>query len=190
MAKEIEEADLVIFGLSTDRDLLLEYPELAEIKEFKDLKNPKLVRLCWLIGNRTSPIYMMLPRTAKIKRALTIVYGKAWERKEDLRAIGEGKIPTEVELGINRMAAFNPEYRLKAKLLSQYMFDTLNEIIILQTPIDELDIEERKKYIDLLIKAHDSLPKMVATLETSFGAKVVNRKTKTEVLVNINDVMK
>jgi hypothetical protein len=41
MAKQIkdtEEADLVIFGLSTDRDLRIEYPELAEINEFK--KNP------------------------------------------------------------------------------------------------------------------------------------------------------
>jgi hypothetical protein len=70
------------------------------------------------------------------------------------------------------------------------MFDTLNEIVVLDAPISEMDIEERKKYADLLVKVHGDLPKLVQTLETSFGAKVISRKTKTEVLVNINDVIK
>ena len=187
MAKE--EADLVIFGISSDKDMLIEFPELAEVKEFKGL-NTKEVKLCWLVGNRTSPIYAMKPRTAKIKRALSLVYGSSWEKKEDLKQMALGDIPTPIQLGIERMAAFNPEYRLRAKLMAQYMFDTLNEVVVLETPISEMDIEERKKYTDLLVKVHDSLPKLVTTLETSFGAKVISRKTKTEVMVNINDVMR
>lgn len=187
--KDVEEADLVIFGLSTDRDLRIEYPELAEINEFKKL-NKKEVKFCWLVGNRTSPIYNLEPRTAKIKRALSLTYGSLWNKKEELIAISNGEIPTHIQLAIERMLVFNPEYRLRARLMTQYMFDTLNEIVVLDTPISDMDIEERKKYADLLVKVHGDLPKLVQTLETSFGAKVISRKTKTEVLVNINDVIK
>ena len=183
-----EEADLTIFGLTSDRDLRIEYPELADIKEFKELTK-KDVKFCWYVGNRTSPIYS-LEKTIKIRKALALTYGIQWEKKEDLRAIANGEIPTPIQLGIERMVHFNPEYRLRAKLLAQYMFDTLNEIVVLQTPISEMDIEDRKKYTDLLVKVHGDLPKIVQTLETSFGARVVSRKTKSEVLVNINDVMK
>lgn len=189
MAKKIEEADLVIFGLSTDRDLRIEYPELAEINEFKKL-NKKEVKFCWLVGNRTSPIYNLDSRDTKIKRALSLTYGNLWNKKEELIAISNGDIPTHIQLAIERMLVFNPEYRLRARLMTQYMFDTLNEIVVLDTPISEMDIEERKKYADLLVKVHGDLPKLVQTLETSFGAKVISRKTKTEVLVNINDVIK
>lgn len=187
--KETEEADLVIFGLSTDRDLRIEYPELAEINEFKKL-NKKEVKFCWLVGNRTSPIYNLEPRSSKIKRALSLTYGNLWNKKEELVAISNGEIPTHIQLAIERMLVFNPEYRLRARLMTQYMFDTLNEIVVLDTPISDMDIEERKKYADLLVKVHGDLPKLVQTLETSFGAKVISRKTKTEVLVNINDVIK
>lgn len=187
--KETEEADLVIFGLSTDRDLRIEYPELAEINEFKKL-NKKEVKFCWLVGNRTSPIYNLEPRSSKIKRALSLTYGNLWNKKEELVAISNGEIPTHIQLAIERMLVFNPEYRLRARLMTQYMFDTLNEIVVLDTPIADMDIEERKKYADLLVKVHGDLPKLVQTLETSFGAKVISRKTKTEVLVNINDVIK
>lgn len=187
--KQEEEADLTIFGLTTDKDLRVEYPELDSIPEFKGM-NKKEVKLCWMIGNRTSPIYNMTPLSTKLKRALTLVYGPTWERKEDLLRIADADFPANIQIGIERMAAFNPEYRLRARLLSQYMFDTLNEVVVMDTPVKDMDIEERKKYTDLLVKVHEALPKLVSTLETSFGAKVVSRKTKTEVKVSINDVMK
>lgn len=56
-----KEVELVLFGLETENDLRLEYPELAEIDEFKGLK-AKEVRLSWLLGNRTSPIYRLSKR--------------------------------------------------------------------------------------------------------------------------------
>jgi len=189
MAKKEEEADLVIFGLTSDKDLRVEYPELSGIEEFKDMSK-KDVKFCWMVGNRTSPIYAMAPLSAKLKRALTLSYGPTWDRKPELLEIANGDIPAKLQLGIQRMTVFNPEYRLRARLLSQYMFDTLNEVVVMETPVKDMDIEERKKYTDLLVKVHDALPKLVSTLETSFGAKVVSRKTKTEVKVSINDVMK
>jgi len=189
MAKKQEEADLIIFGLTSDKDLRIEYPELSVIDEFKGM-DKKEVKFCWYVGNRTSPIFNMTPLSSKLKRALTLTYGVSWEKKPALIEISNGDIPDNIQLGIQRMTEFNPEYRLRAKLLSQYMFDTLNEVVVVERPIAEMDIEERKKYTDLLVKVHDSLPKMVQTLESSFGVKVVSRKTKTAVMVNINDLIK
>lgn len=53
-----KEVEIVLFGLESGDDLRIEYPELAQIDEFKNLK-AKEVRLCWLLGNRTSPLYKL-----------------------------------------------------------------------------------------------------------------------------------
>ena len=89
------------------------------------------------------------------------------------------------------MESFNPEYRLRAKLLSEYMFETLNEMVVVgSNELATMEVDEKKKYTDLLVKIHEELPDMVKRLETSYGVKVKDRKTKKEILVKINDVLR
>lgn len=186
---EDKEVEVKLFGLDTQGDLRLEYPELSETKEFSALKS-KEVRLCWLLGNRTSPIYNLSKRDRLLK-ALEIVYGAHYEKNTDAKAILDGEMPDELKLGIKKMETFNPEYRLKAKLMSQYMFDVLNSMIVLDaTTLASMDIDEKKKYTDLVVKVHEQLPDMVKRLESSYGIKTVDRKTKKQVMVSINDVLK
>ncbi len=186
MAKK--EVDIVLFGLERDGDLRIEYPELAEINEFKSLK-VKEVRLCWFLGNRTSPIYK-LDKAKRLLKALELVYGKAYESRKDLKDVLDGNMPENLVAGIRKMELFNPEYRLRAKLMSQYMFEILNDMIIVDnTTLATMDIDEKKKYTDLVVKIHSELPEMVKTLETSYGAKTIEKKTKKEVLVKINDIL-
>ena len=186
MAKK--EADIVLFGLERDGDLRIEYPELAEIEEFKSLK-VKEVRLCWFLGNRTSPIYK-LDKAKRLLKALELVYGKSYSHRKDLKEILDGQMPDHLVWGIKKMESFNPEYRLRAKLMSQYMFEVLNDMIIIDnTTLATMDIDEKKKYTDLVVKIHSELPDMVKTLETSYGAKTIEKKTKKEVLVKINDIL-
>ena len=182
-----KEVDVVLFGLERDGDLRIEYPELAEIEEFKALK-VKEVRLCWFLGNRTSPIYK-LDKAKRLLKALELVYGKSYESRKDLKEILGGEMPEHLLKGIRKMELFNPEYRLRAKLMSQYMFEVLNDMIIIDnTTLATMDIDEKKKYTDLVVKIHSELPEMVKTLETSYGAKTIEKKTKKEVLVKINDI--
>ena len=183
-----EEVDVVLFGMENENDLRTEYPELSDIPEFKNM-DKKALKFCYLVGNRTSPIYSMSPREKKIERALTLVYGVNFLKKPELKAISEGDIPQEIISGIERMLLFNAEYRFRAKMLSQYMFDILTEIVIVEN-LTTMDMDERKKYTDLVIKVHSELPSMVKTVESSFGVKLISRKTKGEIKVNINDVMK
>ena len=86
-----KEVDVVLFGLERDGDLRIEYPELAEIEEFKALK-VKEVRLCWFLGNRTSPIYK-LDKAKRLLKALELVYGKGYESRKDLKEILGGEMP-------------------------------------------------------------------------------------------------
>ena len=53
-----------------------------------------------------------------------------------------------------------------------------------------MDVDEKKKYTDLVVKIHTELPDMVNTLESAYGVKSVEKKTKKEVLVKINDILK
>ena len=124
-----KEAEIILFGLESGDDLRIEYPELAQIDEFKNLK-AKEVRLCWLLGNRTSPLYKLSDKRERLNRALEIVYGKSYIQQKQLKALVDGDIPVEIKEAIKKMEEFNPEYRLRAKLLSEYMFETLNEMVV------------------------------------------------------------
>lgn len=186
---EEKEARVILFGMETDGDLRIEYPELAEMPEFQGLK-VKEVRLSWLLGNRTSPIYR-LSKKDRIFKALEIVYGKYYDRNKELQGIINGDVPENIKNGIRKMELYNPEYRLKAKLMSQYMFEILNDMILLDTTtLATMDIDEKKKYTDLVVKIHSELPDMVKRLETSYGVKTIERKSKKQVMVGINDVLR
>lgn len=183
-----KEVEIILFGLERDGDLRIEYPELSEMEEFKDLK-VKEVRLCWFLGNRTSPIYK-LDKANRLEKALELVYGRSYKSRADIKEMSNGSLPDHIVKGVHRMESFNPEYRLRAKLMSQYMFDVLSDMIILDnTTLATMDVDEKKKYTDLVIKIHSELPEMVKTLESAYGVKSVEKKTKKEVLVKINDVL-
>jgi len=183
-----KEVEIILFGLERDGDLRIEYPELSEMEEFKDLK-VKEVRLCWFLGNRTSPIYK-LDKANRLEKALELVYGRSYKSRADIKEVSNGSLPDHIVKGVHRMESFNPEYRLRAKLMSQYMFDVLSDMIILDnTTLATMDVDEKKKYTDLVIKIHSELPEMVKTLESAYGVKSVEKKTKKEVLVKINDVL-
>ena len=187
--KERLEVDVVLFGLESSSDLRNEYPELAEVPEFQKLSS-KHLRLCWLLGNRTSPIYKM-EKKQRLHKGLEIIYGARYRENEDLALILKGELPDELVEGIRRMELFNPDYRLRAKLLSQYMFETLNDMIVLdeQTKLT-MDVDEKKKYTDLVVKIHSELPDMVKRLEESYGIKTIERKTKKKIMVGINDILR
>jgi len=146
---EEKEVEVKLFGIETQGDLRLEYPELASTEEFANLK-AKEVRLCWLLGNRTSPIYK-LSKSERLLKALEIVYGSHYEKNADARIILEGDMPDHIKIGIRKMETYNPEYRLKAKLMSQYMFEVLNSMIVLSaSEIASMDIDEKKNPLMLI----------------------------------------
>lgn len=191
---EKREVEIRLFGVEHKGDIKRDYPELAKIEEFKDL-SPHEVRFCWLVGNRTSPIFD-LERGERIRKAAVIVWGEnvfssPKQRIKDIASSGGGSdMPEDILKGIYKMNTFNPGYRLKAKLMAEYIFETLSTLIII-SDVERLqmDTDEKKKYSDFVIKVSSELQSMVERLENAYGVKTIDRKTKSSVLVNINDVM-
>jgi len=185
-----ENVKYTLFHVDSERDMKLEYPELATIEEFKVLSGREL-RLCWLIGNTSSPIFKE-PRLAKIKKALKTVFGEAHiESKAELKKFyeyknGESDIPEKILKGITRMLHFNLENRVRARLFSQYTFDTMHSIVVDEDELKLMDMDDKKKYIELMIKINSELPKMIETLESGFGVKLIKEKDGSEVKININ----
>jgi hypothetical protein len=186
---EKREVEYVLFPI-TERDVKQEYPELAKVQEFENLSSKEL-RVCWLIGNPTSPIFK-LERVKKIKEALTTVYGTAQiESKKELKDFYESKgdpskIPSKYLIGIERMLRYNIEIRLRGKLFSQYLFESMTTISKTPDEIQLLDIDEQKKYMEMLIKINTELPKIIESLESGYGVKLFDKKDNKEVKVSIN----
>jgi hypothetical protein len=184
------EAKIVLFDSSGD--LKKDYPELSKIEEFKDL-DPNKVKFCWLVGNRTSPIFNM-ERWERIRTALKLVWGNTWKKNPTIKGISEAKnvdeLPEEILKGIHKMNIFNPSLRLKGKLMNEYIFETLNELIVLsEVEKSNMDVDDKKKYADLAIKVSSELGDMIERIEGSYGVKVLERKTKKEIQVSMNDLM-
>ena len=92
--------------------------------------------------------------------------------------------------GILRMTNFSPSYRLKAKLMAEYIFETLSKMIVVDpVTMHTMDIDDKKKYADFVIKVSSELQGMIERLEKSYGVKTIDRTTKSEIMVGINDVI-
>lgn len=187
-----KEVDVVLFGVGHDEDIKRAYPDLSKVEEFKDLDSRK-VKFCWLIGNRTSPIFGM-ERQERIKKALEIVWGKEYQKNPLIKNLfdddDDTRLSDNILKAVYKMNTFNPTYRLKAKLMAEYIFETLNGLIVLdKNELKMMEIDEKKKYADLIIKVSSELLGMVEKIESSYGIKTINRKTKNEAVVSINDLM-
>lgn len=183
-----KQVEVTLFGTETGKDLRIVYPELSEITEFKDLK-PKELRLCWLLGNRTSPIYSVSNKNERLVRGLELVYGKNYDKNRENEWLKSGEMPAKLIAGVRRMEHFNVEYRLKAKLLSEYMFDMLSKMVVLDpAKLSSMDVDDMKKYTDLVVKVHEQLPDIIKRLETAYGVQTVEKTTKKKVMVSINDI--
>jgi len=188
---EKKEVEVVLFGTDNKDDIKRVYPELSKIDEFKDL-GPSKVKFCWLVGNVTSPIFR-LDRWERIRQALQIVWGSSYRTNPNIKDIANAKheddIPDEILKAIYKMNTFDPSYRLKAKLINEYIFDTLNQLIVVDaTTLAAMDVDDKKKYADLSIKVSSELQGMIDRIEGSYGIKTINRKTKKEVKIDMSNL--
>lgn len=188
--------DLTLFDAlePSVRDMFVDYPELAEYEEFAELK-PRELRFCWLVGNRTSPL-ISLDKEPRVRAAIKQVYGDVGSQKvrPEVKSMLDGKIPEKILNAINRMASFNPSYRLRAKLLDEYIFEQLNALVVISDKDRErmaVDTDEKKKYSDLVIKVSSEMPNLVKRMEGGYGIRMTKKSNdakEPKVLVNLKDV--
>lgn len=167
----------------TDKDLKIEYPELARIKEFKSL-NSKELKFVWYHSNRTSPFYKVVQSERDkillcIKEAFKVdVRG---ELESYLNKYISGNFPSTVKVAMERMERFRPSERLRAKISTEKVFSNMEESLIISSELEEAmktDIELRKKYVELSIKVAQEMPGIVEQMEQGFGISSIESYRK------------
>jgi len=157
-------------------DMRIDYPELAEVPEFKDLSSSEL-KFVWYISNRTSPIISM-DKADRWQSAAKLAFGEnAISARKELRDIIEGKMPDNIKDAVRVMASYNPHIRLRAKFMAEYSFDQIQSL--LYVPDEQLilmDGDMKKKYTDFVLNANKELPKLVSIIEQGYGVTLKNKK--------------
>lgn len=175
------------------RDMMNEYPELAEHPEFAELKSTEL-KLTWYVGNRTSPfVRAQLNAKERIEAAVSIIYSEAARSRNDIKELLEGIIPPHLLKAIQKWAVFNPSYRLRAKLMSEYIFDELQSMVYIteeERTLMRVDPDLKKKHTDLIIKVNSELPSIIKTIESGYGIapKKDKKVKKGAVQVAVKDI--
>ena len=74
-------------------------------------------------------------------------------------------------------------------LLADYTFQQLQRLIYIdESEMKLMDMEEKKKYSDLLMKVQKELPSVIKNLESGFGVKVNERSTGKKILVSMKNL--
>lgn len=192
MNEDITSEDLTLFEPSKN-DMLLDYPELKEYEIFTKISKRDMT-FVWYISNRTSPLLKAEPdKKKRVRRALELAYDKKiLSRNQRVMDIyNGGELPSDIVEAINVMASFNPSFRMRAKMLNEYNFEMLQSLSYL-SEIDRaaMDIDDKKKYADLLKTTTSIIPTMIQNMETGFGVKVKKEKEETFTLkANISELV-
>jgi hypothetical protein len=98
---------------------------------------------------------------------------------EDYANYKRGVFPEEVNSAIRRMEMFNPNARLKARLLAEKMLDDFMYFLN-RNPEEITDTDEKKKYVDMCMKIHEELPGVITKVEEGYGVRTVTKKVEIE----------
>ena len=138
MSKSSKEKEEAVLFQPSNREMKFDYPELAEVKEFSELKNNEM-KFVWYYASSTSPI-KELKGTHRINQSLELAYGK-FAARESLGEIRKGNFPVHINNAIAVMKTYRVDYRLRAKLAQEYIFDKMIEVVQVDGSIDSMDFD-------------------------------------------------
>lgn len=150
--------------------LLTEYPELADIDEFRDLQEEELL-FSYYMGCPASP-YFHNEKKDDIKGKRTVCFTKAFGKNDTQLKTKyiNGRYPEAVRVAIDRFEKFRPTARMRAKNMIDQMFTNLEAMVSLKDDeVKLLEPDEMAKYVNLSQKAMDMMPKLLRMKELGFG---------------------
>lgn len=167
-----------VYGPPSTKKYFDTYPELAKEQEFKDLDDKEL-KFAWYFGNETSPYNRAnVPDTDRISKSYDIAFGKDVKAEKKLKFIKE--IPEKIKLAITRMAMYDVDIRLRARFIVEEGFANIESAIVIDSEaLREMEIDDRKRYVEMSTKALKELPDLVDTLERGFGVKERKKSAST-----------
>lgn len=169
---------IILFGPRNGKSLTRLYPEIASEPKFKGIASDDLL-FSWYIGCQSSPIDPDWSDT--IRQQTAAAYAIKEEVKKKRYASGD--IPEKVKEAIEVMKKYSPDARMKAKRMVQTIFHKWEQLVNVDVEKDflitkrdkegneiiETDWTGRKQYIDSTAKMSDSMPGLIAQIESGFG---------------------
>lgn len=149
----------------TDRNMLMDYPELSEYDEFGDLKNDELTFIWHYVFDRSDlDIHAFTDKQYRERAAQ-----KAFPQdKSRIAEFSSGAFEPRIRAAIEKMKSFNPTARFRAKAMVEKLFSDF-ETINKKSLMDMIDTDEVAKYIGLKIKIQSVMPDLVKQIERGYG---------------------
>lgn len=156
----------------THKPMKEEYPELKDITSFKRLSDEEL-RFAWYHSNPTSPLiekFRVTENTVedRIKEAARRSFrdNKVAKHKADMYL---EEMPMKIKAACNRMARMAPLQRVESRKLVEKIYKNFKKIV--NKNVDEMSIDEQKKYSEMALKITNDLPNLISKLENGFGVQ-------------------
>jgi len=187
MEFDLKYVDLTLFE-PTVADMRDDYPELKEFEEFKNLSSRDL-RFIWFVANKTSPL-VKDPNYKNQKKRIKAAVAKVYKNSLDTMKIDsllKGQIDPIMARAMVVMTKFNPSARLLGRMSLEIIFERYQRLLM--TKAEEIiDLEDKKKFAEMLKKVEEGLPRVIAQLEHGFGIKVTNRGEEVKILAKLSEL--
>lgn len=109
-------------------DLLLDYPDLRDVVEFVSVNNPRKMLFIWFYACRTSRARELTDDAQRIKYAVLAAWGNDPPR-DILDEFTKKKWGPVVQAAIDKMRSYEPEPRMKMKLIASQNMDRVKNIL-------------------------------------------------------------
>lgn len=160
----------------TDQAMVLEYPELQGIDEFRQLSDQEL-RFVWYYASVHSPLKDVKTHADKVNRCIKASY-KTLPSAIEIKQLTDGNFHDSLKMAIDRMRKFSDNARNRARSMVEKVFDTFENIIDSTSDDESLSATPAKQsaYIDNASKIINELPGLIKMKEEGFGFKIKRGK--------------
>lgn len=142
------------------------YPELKRISEFELLSATELICI-WYYANPTSDIIGVENDMERMSEALKL--SNYTPPKAIINDILTLRFPEKFAIAIDRMKRFEPDIRMKARIMVEKIIGSYEGMCDPQNFKDDNNDIDRKKYVETTVKIAQELPTLIAKLEEGFG---------------------
>jgi len=189
MSKDVKkQADSVymLFMPKSPRGLRIDYPELSEYEEFKNL-NPTQLYFVWLYGCKSSPYFdSPLPETKIVElcaKQCKMRFDDDGKRQNFL----SGKFGEKINAAIPVMNQFEPSARIMSKKLAFKHLRNIKNLtdLVLEeggmhdqftTAGGDVSFDKKARYMKMVLDANKELPGLIAKAEKGFS--IVKKESK------------
>ena len=177
--KDFKVSEYSIFTPKSTRALYVDYPELRQYQQFKDLRSHEML-FVWYYACEASPFYHISDDFVRAKKAAEkscYTGGKISISGPEYQNLINLRFPPKVERAIPIMQKYKIGPRIRAKMLYEKAFDNIQKILDVDAKDEsqflnkdaEVDWAKKKAFVDTISSATKNIPELVRQLEENFS---------------------